>query len=196
MDRDRLDQLFEARCLPSGAFGAGDSDAVSAYRTFLGTLCLQMLGDEGPGPEAIDAIRGLRREDGGYAERSGDSAAQTNATAAAVALQLMRGGLAKPMAAETAGFLASMQARDGGLKAHADAAAGDLLSTFTGLLTICMLGAVNALHLGALARFLRSVARPGGGFGASPADAGADVEYTFYGMGCMALLRASVGEGG
>jgi geranylgeranyl transferase type-2 subunit beta len=177
--------------LPGGGFARlADGHRVSAYHTFLGALCFQILGVEMPmSEETIAAIEGLRCSDGGYAEQSGQTASQTSATAAAVAVLMMNNALPPEKMAETARFLARMQSADGGLTPHAAVAGGDLLFTFTGLLTLCGLGGLSLVDTAGVARFLRRMARPGGGFLACDGDEAADVEYTYYGVGTLALLR-------
>jgi geranylgeranyl transferase type-2 subunit beta len=177
--------------LPSGGFARFASDEqVSAYHTFLGALCFQMLGNEIPASEdAVLAVEGLRREDGGYAELAGKAESQTSATAAAVGFLLMHDALSPDHATQTAQFLAAMQADDGGLKPHAAAQGGDLLSTFTGLVTLWGLGGLQPIDVAAVARFLRNLAQAGGGFLACYGDETPDVEYTHYGVGILALLR-------
>lgn len=184
-----LRAVVQAQALPEGGFGATPgSRELSAYRSFLGALCVEMLGMQ-PRP-AADALRSLRRDSGGYAERPGEDRAQTNATAAVVAVLAMEEALTEHEAADAARFLAAMQDPDGGLRAHAEAPTGDLLSTFAGLLTLSTVGGFDQLDLVAVARFVRAVARPEGGFGATADDPGADVEYTYYGLGTLCLLRA------
>lgn len=188
LDHEAVHAVVEAQALPAGGFAAAPgSRELSAYRSFLGTLCLEMLGSEAV--PAAEALRLLRRDSGGFAERPGEDCAQTSATAAAIAVLALEGVLSDEEACAAAGFLAAMQGPDGGLRAHPSAPEGDLLSSFTGLLTMGAADAVDTLDLPALGRFLRAAARPGGGFGATPSDPGADVEYTFYGLATLALLR-------
>ena len=179
------------RLLPGGGFARrADEEGVSAYHTFLGALCFQLLGIDMPmGEEAIAAVETLRCPDGGYAERAGQTASQTSATAAAVAFLITNNALSPETMAETSRFLAQMESADGGLRAHADVAAGDLLSTYTGLVTLWGLGGLLQIDVAGAARFLRRMAHPGGGFLACDGDDAADVEYTYYGVGTLALLR-------
>jgi geranylgeranyl transferase type-2 subunit beta len=182
--------------LPAGGFArfAGD-DRASAYHTFLGSLCFQMLGVAMPALDgAILAVNGLHRPDGGYAEVADQRVSQTNATAAAVGFLVMHDAVPAESLAGTAGFLAKMQSADGGLKAHAAVAAGDLLSTFTGLLTLSSLGGFGEIDAGGAARFLQSTADAGGGFLACESDDSPDVEYTHYGVATLALLRVMLGN--
>lgn len=191
-DRRSIERVLDLQTVPGGAFGAPDSLEASAYQTFLGVLCLQMLGEQAPGERTAHTIAALQRSSGGFAERAHDERAQTNATSAAAAILLMGNALERADVQGVARFLVAQQTGDGGLRAHPDAGAGDLLSTFTGLLTLALLGAPSDLDLPALGRFVRGAARPGGGFGALPGDPAADVEYTFYGIATLGLLRSLV----
>jgi geranylgeranyl transferase type-2 subunit beta len=192
LDPLRLTEWLYGQLLPSGGFARFFPDRrISAYHTFLGALCFQMLGGEMPAIEdAAGALAALGRPDGGYAELAGQSESQTSATAAAVAFLLMHDLLPEEDAARTARFLAGVQSADGGLKPHAAVRGGDLLSTFTGLLTLWGLGGLEPIDVAAVARFLRSAADPAGGFLSCQEDESPDVEYTYYGVGTLALLRA------
>jgi geranylgeranyl transferase type-2 subunit beta len=192
-----LDQLG-ACLLPGGglARSAGDRRA-SAYHTFLGELCFQMLGVDMPAADrSVAAIEALRQPDGGFAELAGQTASQTSATAAAIAVLMMHDALLPAKIAETAQIFARMQSVYGGLKPHAAVEGGDLLSTFTGLTTLWALGGVHLVDLASIAKFLRSTAHPAGGFVSCAGDDMADVEYTYYGLSTLALLRAPVSRGG
>jgi geranylgeranyl transferase type-2 subunit beta len=185
-----------AQRLPGGGFPRfpGDNRA-SAYHTFLGSLCFQLLGVEMPAIEdAIHAIEGLNRPDGGYAELADQTASQTNATAAAVGFLFMHNALMPETATPTSRFLAKMQSADGGLKPHGAVAGGDLLSTFSGLLTLSSLGGFHEIDTAGVARFLQRAAHPSGGFMACEGDDMPDVEYTYYGVGTLALLRVLADE--
>ncbi len=194
LDEELLTGVIAVQALDDGGFAAVGSRELSAYAGFLGAICREMLGEPADVARAADAVRPLRRADGGFAERAREARAQTSATAAAVALLVMAGGPTTDEAEGVARFLAEMQAPDGGLRAHADALEGDLLSTFTGLLTLLAVTDQPPIDVPALARFVRTVARPGGGFGACPTDTGADVEYAYYGIATLALLRTMAGE--
>ena len=189
VDRRPVKQALAAQALPYGGYAAPGQSTISAYQTFLGVLCVQMIGAEPPWTEAVRQIAGLQRPSGGFAERPGDAIPQTNATAAAAAVLLMGNGLHHADLPGTGRFLVASQASDGGLRAHAEAPGGDLLSSFTGLLTLALIGEPGRLDLPGLARFVRDSAHPYGGFGATPGDPGADVEYTFYGIATVSLLR-------
>ncbi|MGD9497415.1 MAG: prenyltransferase/squalene oxidase repeat-containing protein [Armatimonadota bacterium] len=190
LERPLLAAVVARQARLEGGFAAPGTAELSAYASFLGTLCREMLGEPTDLKRSARAVCALRCDDGGFGEREEQPRAQTNATAAAVALLAMAGALTEGEARAAGGFLAAMQGPDGGLRAHAEAPAGDLLSTFTGLLTLTMVGGVEALDLPALGRFVRATARAEGGFAASAADPGADVEYAYYGIGTLALLRS------
>ena len=180
--------------LPGGGFArfAGDPRA-SAYHTFLGSLCYQMLGAEMSAVrDSIRAIESLRRPDGGYAELAGQAGSQTSATAAALGFLTLHDATPADTA-DSVQFLAAMQSQDGGLRPHTEVAGGDLLSTFTGLTTLWGLGGLDRIDLAGVARFLRDAACPGGGFLACAADDTPDAEYTYYGVATLALLRVLEG---
>jgi geranylgeranyl transferase type-2 subunit beta len=189
--QEPLIEWLREQLLPSGGFARFAADErVSAYHTFLGSLCFQLLGVDMPAiVDAIHAIDALNRPDGGYAELADQPASQTSGTAAAVAFLVMHDALPPERTAHTARFLAEMQSADGGLKPHAAVAAGDLLSTFTGLLTLSSLGGFHEIDAASVARFLQRTAHPGGGFLACDGDDMPDVEYTYYGVGTLALLQ-------
>jgi len=191
LDLPAMKAQLHKHLLPQGGFARFDGDRrVSAYQTFLGALCFQMLGEEMPRiNDSLRAVEALKRTDGGYAELDGQSASQTSATAAAVALLMMYDAVAPEKTADTIGFLALTQCADGGLKAHAAVENGDLLSTFTGLLTLAAIDGLNRIDAAAAAKFLRGAAHPNGGFVACAEDNQPDVEYTYYGIGALALLR-------
>ncbi len=183
-------RLLDDRILPDGGFCNAGGEQLSAYHSFLGTLCLQMLGEASGLQDTSRAVGGLQRDSGGFAERETEHTAQTNATCAAIALLLMGDAFEPARGERAARFLVDMQSANGGIRAHPTAAGGDLLSSFTGLLTLCLLGAQHQLDLPALARFIRGAARPGGGFSSGPVDAAADVEYTYYGIASLGLMRS------
>lgn len=190
LDRGPLTEIVARQALEGGGFGASGSGELSAYATFIGMLCRQMLGEPDLSKQTAQAVRRLRREGGGFSELEGQSQAQTNATAAAVAVLVMANDLQQEEAEEAAHFLRRAQAPDGGLRAHPAAPEGDLLSTYTGLLTLWTLGSADGIDLGAVGRFVRRVAHPAGGFAATPSDYGVDVEYTYYGIATLSLLRS------
>jgi geranylgeranyl transferase type-2 subunit beta len=187
-----IDQLRGCVLATGGLARAAGEGQASAYHTFLGELCFQMLEVDSPpvGP-AIAAIEALKQPDGGFADLAGQTASQTSATAAAVAFLLMHDAIAPDAIAPIAQFLAGLQSADGGLRPHAAVEAGDLLSTFTGLVTLWGLDGLELLDLAGVARFLRSTACPAGGFVACASDDTPDVEYTYYGIGAVALLRVA-----
>jgi len=198
LDRQGVLRVLRAHLLAGGGLARSAGDPrVSAYHTFLGALCFQMLGEAMPAIDgAVRAVETLGRSDGGFAELDGQSASQTSATAAAVAFLAMHNALSSESSAQAVRFLLSMQSDDGGLKAHAAVAAGDLLSTFTGLTTLAALDGLRAIDVPGIARFLRNAAQTGGGFLACAGDDAADVEYTYYGIAALAQLRALRPENG
>jgi geranylgeranyl transferase type-2 subunit beta len=191
LDLSRAIDCLRAHLLPKGGLSRSTGDSrTSAYHTFLGSLCFQLLGVEMPAVDgATAAVRALERPDGGYAELPDQPLSQTSATAAAVAFLMMHDALAPEDTAGPIRFLAAMQAADGGLKAHAAAPTADLLSTFTGLVTLSGLCGFQEVAPRRIARFLQQVADPHGGFLACQADDCPDVEYTYYGIATLALLR-------
>jgi geranylgeranyl transferase type-2 subunit beta len=192
----RPSSLIEWLCsqmLPDGGLARLSNDRVSAYHTFLGSLCFELLGTAMPAvDDAVHAIADLGRPDGGYAELADQAASQTSATAAAIAFLAMHDALAPEQMAGAVRFLAGMQSDEGGLRAHAAAPCGDLLSTFTGLLTLQSLGGFAEIDASGIARFLQRAAHSAGGFLACGGDELADVEYTYYGVGTLALLNLVV----
>jgi geranylgeranyl transferase type-2 subunit beta len=148
-------QLQACVSVHGGLARTAGGELTSAYHTFLGSLCFQMLGRELPETgRAIDAIRALECPAGGFVESTGQTAPQTSVTAAAAAFLMLRDALSDDTL-KTARFLAGMQAADGGLRPHAAVVRGDLLSTFTGLSVIGSLGALHLIDIAAAARFLR-----------------------------------------
>jgi len=195
IDTAAIASALESARLSAGGFARKGGTQISAYNTFLGLLCLRMLGrDTSSLTQAAGALAGLRRADGGYGERPGRSPGQTNATAAVVASLTMIGAQDEIDNDAAIRFLCDMQATDGGLRAHKNAPGGDLLSTFTGMVTLFSTGALNGIDLPSAARFVKAVAVPEGGFRACPGDPEADIEYTYYGIGTAALLRLHVSE--
>jgi geranylgeranyl transferase type-2 subunit beta len=195
-DESPIVRCLRRHCLPSGGLARSANESrVSAYHTFLGSLCFEMLDVEMPASDgAIRAIADLHRPDGGYAELSDQPASQTNAAAAAIGFLILRNALPPERTTATIRFLAEMQSADGGWRAHAAVAAGDLLSTFTGLFTLASLGGFDAIDSAAAARFLHRMALPAGGFLACDGDDSPDVEYAHYGVATLALLRILAGE--
>lgn len=180
---------------PDGGFTRYHGQAVGAYATFLAALCYEMLDIALPDPAgALRTLNTLQCPDGGYGDLPGAMTGQTNATAAATAVLVMRDALDEPTAQTVTRFLLRMQAADGGFLAHREAPCSDLLSTFTACMTLSAFDALAQVDLSALARFIRQVAMHDGGFRAGILDEEADIEYTYYGIGTLALLRAHVAQ--
>ncbi len=193
IDEQRVRETLAGQALAGGGYGRAGSGEPSVSQTFVAALCHQLL--DGALPEstaAVQLVRELRRGDGGFAEMPGQSAGQTNASAAAIGLLTIVGDLTEEETTGVAKFIAGMQDSGGGLRTHANAPAGDLLSTFTGVVTLGTVGGIEALDLRGVAQFVREMAIADGGFRAAAADGAGDVEYTWYGVGCVALLRALV----
>jgi len=190
---EALATVLWLQALAGGGFARPGGEVVSAYHTFLGALCCELLGVEFPDAAgAVERIRALRCPDGGYADSPGGRWGQTSATAAAVGFLLGENALAPDERKQASEFLTAMQAPDGGFLAHAQAPESDLLSTFTALFTLTALDALSRVNLAACGRFLRDLAEPRGGFRGSGKDPEADIEYTFYGVGVMCLLTLSM----
>jgi geranylgeranyl transferase type-2 subunit beta len=194
--KNDLESFVERRLLesllPGGGFSRfGVDGSVSAYHTFLASLCMQILGKTLPlAKEAVAAIEKLKRPQGGFAEFDGQAEPQTNATAAAAAFLMMHDAMTEETSVEIVRFLASVQSSDGGVKAHASIENGDLLSTFTGVLTLAGFDALSSIDTAALAQFLRRTAAPQGGFLACDGDETPDVEYAYYGIATYSLLNS------
>ena len=188
-DPEAIGTVLWSQALAGGGFARPGAEAVSAYHTFLGALCCEMLGVEFPeAAGTVERIRAVRCPDGGYADLPGSRWGQTSATAAAVGFLLSQHALARDERAQASGFLTAMQAPDGGFLAHAQAPQSDLLSTFTALFALATLDALGRVNLGAAARFVRELAEPEGGFRGTRSDPEADTEYTYYGVGSLCLL--------
>jgi geranylgeranyl transferase type-2 subunit beta len=198
--------LMAGSCLnryrvPSKCFSReAHSSMPSAYHTFLGSICEDMLGlMHQTSKESLQAILKLQRSDGGFVDTGADENAQTNPTAAASSYLLRAFLLESPLTEEeenelekkmngAAEFLMRMQAREGGFLACANAFYPDLLSTFTALATLMALDRANQLDLKSHVRFVGSLADANGGFRSCAIDAEQDIEYTYYGLGCLALI--------
>jgi geranylgeranyl transferase type-2 subunit beta len=170
------------------------ADPAGLYEIFLTTLCHEMLGSDAP--DTAQRVSGLRRTNGGFSDLVDDDTAQTNATAAAVAVLDMQNALDEQTADAAAGFLRAAQHATGGFLAHPDAPEPDLLSTFTALVTLAWLDRLGDADTAAAGRFLRSLAAKNGGFRSSPSDKELDVEYAYYGVATAALLRRHANESG
>ena len=190
-DHSRLHEVLLRQAVGSGGFAKSHGGPVSAYATFLASLCCEMLALGFPEPgAAAEAVLALRGEGGGFREVRGSGPEQTNATAAAVGFLNLTGALPEEVARGAARFLESMPSLAGGLRAHAAAPCADLLSTFTGLVALVGLPEADRVDLGALARFAGELAQSEGGFAATKEDLESDLEYTYYGVATLALLRA------
>lgn len=187
-------EALAAQKSPDGGYARPGATATSAYNTFLGALCLQMMDEPFPNIDAaVEAIGSLQTESGGFAETPDQQIAQTNATAAGASFLNMVAATQAFDRDACVQFIRRMQTSGGGVCAHADAGTADLLSTFTALSTALMLDRLDALNVAAITRFVRSVVATDGGFRAHAQDIAADVEYTYYGLGCLGICRTVAG---
>jgi geranylgeranyl transferase type-2 subunit beta len=190
-DPSRVAQVLARQRAAAGGFAHPGRTEQSAYLTFLAALSCGITGVafDDP-PRAVAALHSLRRPDGGFSDVPGDTTAQANTTAAAVAaLGLLRAVNARETA-QAALFLSSLQTPEGGIRAHREAPGADLLSTFTTLVSLAGLRALDLVKLAPIGRFVLALRTPEGGFCGSPEDPEYDVEYTYYGVGSLCLLQA------
>ncbi len=191
--------------LASGCFCRSvNSFAPSAYYTFLGAICEDMLGWVRPdSTDSFEAILKLQLPGGGFMDTESDNNSQTNSTSAAVGY-LLRESLLEPHETDSvassrftiaidraAAYLLSMEAKDGGFLAHIKAPYPDLLSTFTALATLVGIGRIDQVGLREQVRFAGLVADADGGFRSCVMDQESDIEYTYYGLGCLALIAVA-----
>ena len=189
LDQAGLLAVIESQRSAPGGYGRSTDGAATAYATFLAGLCLAMLEQPIPDQaEAVAAVAGLQRPDGGFA-LDAEGSSQTNATAAALAFVIQEDSLTDTPRQRAVAFLVSQQCGDGGFRAHPTAPAADLLSTFTALCSLIFAGDPRACDLVALAGFVRRCADGRGGFAAAPGSAEVDIEYLFYGLATLALLQ-------
>ncbi|MHB1458245.1 MAG: prenyltransferase/squalene oxidase repeat-containing protein [Armatimonadota bacterium] len=190
VDENQLKICIQSQELSSGGFSRPGGRQISAYNTFLASLCFQMLDYDYVNLNAmLSALYGLSRPDGGYSETSGESISQTNATAAAVACLMMHESLDADDRESALKYLISMQSSEGGLLAQPSASEEDLLSTYTGMVCMFGLDGFERMNLTSTAKYVRNLMHHDGGFRACLSDGEADVEYTYYGLGVLALLR-------
>jgi geranylgeranyl transferase type-2 subunit beta len=192
--------------LPSGCFArSADSSIPSAYCTFLGAICEDMLGAAHQiSKDSLDAILKLQQPGGGFTDTGSDESPQTNPTSAAVSYLLRALLLESPITGDeeaeleskmnrASDYLIRMHGRDGGFLAHAKAVYPDLLSTFTALATLIAMDRIDPVDLKKHIRFVGSLADAGGGFRSCAIDSEPDIEYTYYGLGCLSLFAVIVG---
>ncbi len=195
LDTESISRIINGQRLAAGGFARPGGTGISAYNTYIGGLCYEVLcEDTRQVAAAASALGSLQGAGGGFKEQPGEGCEQTSATAAAIGFLQMTGRCSRQQAAAATGFLQLMQCADGGFLAHEHAPCSDLLSTFTGLVTLAALDALERVDLPAAARFVRDAARPDGGFAAFPSDDVGDIEYTYYGLACLAILRSAGGS--
>jgi geranylgeranyl transferase type-2 subunit beta len=191
--------------LPSGCFcHSTDFPTASAYCTFLGAICEDLLGlMHQSSIDSFEAILKLQLPDGGFVDTGSGNVPQTNATSAAVGY-LLRAFLSESPLTEAAmdtfataidkaaAYLTGMQAKEGGFFAHSKAPYPDLLSTFTALATLIAMGRIKQVDLRKHVQFVGSLAYAKGGFSSCAVDMEQDIEYTYYGLGCLALVALTI----
>lgn len=191
--KDTVDvgEVFSRQRAEGGGFAHPGRGEPSAYLTFLAALSCEISGAAFPaGDQAVAALRGLRKPDGGFSDTPGETLAQASTTAAAVAALGLLGAVDVQETAQAALYLAGLQTPDGGIRAHREAPGADLLSTFTVLTGLAGLRALDLVQLAPIGRFVLGLRLSEGGFCGSPADPEYDVEYTYYGVGSLCLLQA------
>ena len=154
-------------------------------------LCAEMLEDDlRAAPEIAALLRTLRCPAGGYRTLPGESDAQTNATAAAMAVFTMleiHGDFLREDAGVFAGFsgrTADGRAPDGAgkrspLDLYSAADAGGH-------------GRDGGSPLTGHCPFIKRMAGSERGFRACAGDDAPDLEYTYYGIAALAVLRAQL----
>lgn len=200
--RKRIIDRIERARTPDGGYSQWSDSHSATHGTAYG--CILALGtyqdlapspasrlapstvDEMPNPTGLRrCLDSLRTPDGGYVNEPGQSAGQTPATAAAIAVQAAMGQPADPMAVR---WLMDRALPAGGFAAMPGLPIADLLSTATGLFALAGANAPPlALHR-ATRRFVQGL-HSAGGFCGHAFDSVRDCEYTFYGLltlGCLA----------
>lgn len=157
--------------------GAADG---TVYGCFLALGTYQDVGRSLPDPDAVvRCVRGLRAEDGGYANQVDIPFGLTPATAAAVTLFRQLG---EPVPLDVGEWLLTRHRPEGGFYAVPGAPMPDLLSTATAL------HALSGLHVPldnireACLDFIDTLWTNRGGFHGTWADDDLDCEYTYYGL--------------
>lgn len=185
-----LAQLLHSLRRPDGGFSKSpEGQAGSTYQTFLTLLCLELIEQPCPEPDAAHRFfMSQQQEDGGFLEIRVGKRSGTNPTAAAIGgLQVLK-QLDANVAENAAEFMSEMQSDEGGLQANTRIPLPDMLSSFTGCVTLADLGHLQDIDTAAVERYALSMEQPQGGFRGFEFDPADDVEYTFYGIGLLALL--------
>ncbi|MBI1249247.1 beta-hydroxylase [bacterium] len=188
--RSVADTLNSLRRDDGGYAKGPEGMASSTYHTFLVLLCLQLIEQPIPQPEAmVTFLLSQESEEGGFREIRASKRAGTNPTAAAIGALRILDSLTEEIIEGTLDFLVEMQNDEGGLRANTRIPIADVLSTFTGMLTLTDLDAIEEIDPNAALNYVLSLEQTGGGFFGAAWDEVADVEYTFYGLGSLALLH-------
>lgn len=188
--RSVADTLNSLRRKDGGYAKGPEGMASSTYHTFLVLLCLQLIEQPIPQPEAmVTFLLSQEAEDGGFREIRASKRAGTNPTAAAIGALRILDSLTEEIIEGTLDFLVEMQNDEGGLRANTRIPIADVLSTFTGMLTLTDLDALHEIETDDALTYVRSLEQESGGFFGAAWDEVADVEYTFYGLGSLALLH-------
>ncbi len=188
---ERLATLLSDLRRDDGGFSKSREGQVgSTYQTFLIAICLELIEQPFPEPQAaVEFLLRQRQADGGFLEIRVGKRSGTNPTAAAIgALRVLR-GLNTEIADSAAEFLADLQTAEGGFQANTRIPLPDLLSTFTACVTLAEVDELNAISLDGARQYAQSMQQPSGGFRGFEFDPAEDIEYTFYGLGTLALLN-------
>ncbi len=188
----RLAELLHTLRRPDGGFSKSlEGQAGSTYQTFLVLLCLELIEQPCPDPDAAaQFLIRQRQADGGYLEIRVAKRSGTNPTAAAIgALQVLK-RLDADAAQAAAEFLADRQTDEGGFQANTRIPLPDLLSSFTACVTLADLDHLDWIDIVRVRDYALSMQQPDGGFRGFEFDPADDIEYTFYGLGLLSLLCA------
>ncbi len=186
----RLAELLHKLRRPDGGFSKSmEGQAGSTYQTFLVLLCLELIEQPCPEPDAAaEFLMKQRQNDGGFLEIRVAKRSGTNPTAAAIgALQVLK-RLSADTAQAAAEFLADLQTDEGGFQANTRIPLPDLLSSFTGCVTLADLNHLDWINSDRVRDYALSMQQPQGGFRGFEFDPADDIEYTFYGLGLLSLL--------
>jgi prenyltransferase beta subunit len=181
LDADVLARRIEAhRTLDGGYNTLPDAASGTAYACFVAMGAYQDLRRDMPSPEGvIRCLRGLRANDGGYANQPDLPMGTTPSTAATAAL-LRHLGEEAP--AELSAWLLSRCCKDGGFLATPGAPIPDLLSTATALHALSGMKAPLESVKEPCLDFIDSLWTNTGAFYGNWADDAPDCEYTYYGL--------------
>ncbi len=188
---DRLAELLAGLRRPDGGFSKSlEGQAGSTYQTFLVLLCLELIEQPCPEPEAAHRfLMNHRQDDGGFLEIRVGKRSGANPTAAAIGALRILDRLDAETASVAGEFLADLQTEEGGWQANWRIPLPDLLSTFTACVTLADIERLSEVSVPKAERYVMSMEQRGGGFRGFEFDPADDVEYTFYGLGSLALFK-------